>query len=115
MGQFYGALSVLVPVLLLIVSRSGRCGHATIFTIVTGQNPTYGYHDAGPVLDIAFDIVRAKYPTIFANVTVIRQYNAAPVSGCVETGDIMHAMAAEMFRLMEEAIGLPIILSPGKK
>ena len=66
------------------------------------------------MLDIAFEIVRAKYPQIFANITVIPLYNADPEPGCVETGDIMYSMVGQLLRNMKQLQEFPIIISPGE-
>ena len=100
--------------LFIVFSGLVSSTEVTIFTTVTGQNPTYGYNASGPMLDIAFEFVTAKYPAIFANINLVRLYNAASVVGCVETGDIMHSIAGTMFQIMEKSKGFPIILSPGK-
>ena len=106
--------SLIFPIFNRVVCSIHPENHITIFTIVVGQNPTYGYNASGPMLDIAFDTAKARYPIIFTNITLVRLYNAAPVAGCVETGDIMPAVAGTMFKLMDKSKGFPVIISPGQ-
>ena len=97
-----------------VIGLIHRGSRVTIFTIIVGQNPVYGYNASGPMLDVAFETVKARYPAMFANITLVRLYNAAPVAGCVETADIMPSLAGRMSEAMDESNGFSIVLSPGK-
>ena len=92
---------------------STRGSYVSIITIVIGQNPMYGYYSSGPVFDIAFQTARERYPEMFANITQHTVYKPRNVSGCGDTGDMMFAVAGEVFQLLEGSKGFPIILSPG--
>ena len=100
--------------LLLEFSRYARSTHVTIFTTVIGQNPIYGFNAAVPMLDIAFETVKDKYPAMFANITLLRLYNPTPVACCGETGDMMPAMAGTMLKIIKDSRGFTLILSPGE-
>jgi hypothetical protein len=97
-----------------LLFASSDCTHVTLITIVIGQNPMYGLFSSGPVFDVALQTVAATFPDIFRNVTQHIVYKPKAISGCRDTGDMMFSVAAEVFQLIEQSRGFPVILSPGK-